>query len=83
MRPISIDLADLLDIVNCAEAYGHGNDVLLATLAEWAGPVSDAEIAEYADRYLTPDAVAKGYTAEDRREAAAWLTAWCDRYGTR
>lgn len=68
MRTVTIDLEEILDVVSAAEDYGYGDDVLFDALANWAGAVSDAEIAEHATAFLSEDYV--------RRR----LTEWRDRY---
>jgi hypothetical protein len=81
MRTVTIPIKEILDLVVCAEDYGHTNGVLLTTLAEWAGDVTDAEIHEHAAWYLTPKAKAQGYTKVDRDEAVERLTEWWEKYG--
>jgi hypothetical protein len=82
-RKLSIELDDLLDLVNCAEDYGFADDVFLDAAAEWMGrKLSDAEIEEFAARYLTPEMEAKGYSEEDAGSTPESLRAFRDRYIT-
>jgi hypothetical protein len=80
MRHITIQLPDLLDLVNAADGGGFGRPMLLSALADWAGVVTDAEIAEYADDFLSPELRARGYSGDDRDHAIEGLTEWRDRY---
>ncbi len=73
-------LADVLDLVFCAQDYGFDHGILMQTFAKWAGTVTDAQIAAFADTYVTPEQRACGYTEEDRDAAVATLTAWRDKY---
>ena len=72
MRKIEIELSDLLDLVNAAESFGYADDVLMASLAKWAGNVTDTEISAYAHSLSNES----GYGTEDRVEAVARLTEW-------
>jgi hypothetical protein len=65
-RPIVIDLRTLLSLVLCAEEFDFNHVLLLLTLGQMTGPVSDEEIAEYA--------------AETADHVALPLTVWRDHY---
>jgi len=80
MRPLTVDLDSVLELVSCADDYGFNRDILVSAFAEWTGPVSDAEIAEYAAWFLTPEAEEQGYGQEDADEAQERLTEWRDKY---
>ncbi len=76
MRTLKVDLQDILDLVVCADDYGHTNDVLMSSLAEFTGVVSYVEIEEFAKELGSQD----GYGEEDEEEARARLTQWRIRY---
>jgi len=80
MRKIEIDLRDILDLVNCAHDYGFSDNVLMSSFAEFTGPVSEAEIEEFARYFLTPAARREGYGQEDVGQAKERLTEWADKY---
>jgi hypothetical protein len=80
MRTVTVDVADLLDLVNSAGSYGFGASVFLAAMGDWAGWVTDEEIEAFAARYLTPEVIAKGYSEEDAAEARSGLREWRNRY---
>ena len=82
MREVQVPLNDILEIVNCAYSYGFGRDILLYTLAEWAGDVTDKEIKDYAEWFISKEAKDKGYTPEDYDEAIEILSEWRARYIT-
>ena len=68
----AIDLNEILDLVACAEDFGHWNNVCMFTLYEWAHPVSDGDIKKYSD------SLDDGYEEEDRREVIEILVGWRD-----
>jgi hypothetical protein len=80
MRKIEIKLSDLLGVVESAEGYGFGDDVFYTHMACWAGNVSDEEIAEYANYYLTEEAEDRGYGREDYDNSIRVLKDWRDKY---
>lgn len=76
MTTRTVPLFDILGLANCAEDYGHWNNVCMYTLYEWAKPVTDKDIEEYA----TALASGKGYGEEDREKAISTLTEWRDKH---
>ena len=60
--------------MNCADDYGHGNDMLLTSLGEFTGHVTDEEIVAFAR------SLGEEYGNKDRAEAMERLTYWRDRY---
>lgn len=81
MRKLKVKLEDVLDLIVCAEDYGHTNSVLHTTLAGWIGDaLTDNEIESSAASYLTPEMRAKGYGEEDADETREKLRAWRSRY---
>jgi hypothetical protein len=80
-RTLSVSLEDLLSLVNCAKDYGFARSVFLDAMADWTGrAVSDAEIRDYAQGYMTPEMIARGFGEEDHDEAIETLTRWRDYY---
>lgn len=82
MRDLSVNLFDLLDLVQCASDYGFADDVFEDAMASWAGDVTDEEISAFADKYVTPEFRARGFSEEDVEDAIEVLTEWRDRYVT-
>lgn len=80
MRTVTVDVTDLLGLVNCADSYGFGNSEFLAAMGGWAGWVTDEEIEAFAARYTTLEMIAKGYGEEDAAEARSGLREWRDRF---
>ena len=80
MKTVQINLREILDLVNAASDYGIYSSMFSQAMAEWAGSVSDAEIQEYADWFLTPEAAEQGYSEEDRDSAIETVTAWRDGF---
>ncbi len=79
-REITISLGDILDLVSCADDYGH-NDAIFCAFAEMVGHhVSDEEIQEYADGFLTEESRAQGYGEEDRDASIVAIKEWRDQY---
>ena len=76
MRTCNVDLLAILDVVNAAEDFGYGDQVLMRALWEWSGGVSDTEIMSYVD-WLTEDAK---YGEADREEAIRRLREWRARH---
>lgn len=75
MRSIEVPLVEILGIINNAR-----DDVLPMVFGELAKSVTDAEIKEYADHFLSPVMQQQGYTEVDRDSAVKKLTAWRNRY---
>jgi GNAT superfamily N-acetyltransferase len=83
---VEIPLFDILDLIACAEDYGHTNQIIMSTFAEWLGHVlSDEDIEDYAQGYLTEEMRAKGYSEEDyealKTQLVAWREKWCREDG--
>ncbi len=71
-----IEQDDILDLVNCADDYGHWNRVCMSSLYAWASPVSDEDIESYATSLTDED----GYTSDDRESSITTLTEWRNQY---
>ncbi len=78
MRDIKVDLSEILDVACSAENYGINSPMLMSSLYEWANPVTEAEIREFADSFLSKE----GYGQEDVDSIFNKLTEWRDRYKT-
>jgi hypothetical protein len=76
MTERTIDQDEVLDLVNCAETYGHWNSVCMVSLYDFAEPITDDDIKRYA-LSLTDS---EGYGDEDREESIERLTKWRDKY---
>ena len=70
-----INQDDILDLIACAEDYGHRNPVCLGALVEWALPVTDADIKRYCDS-LGPE-----YEDEQREELTERIRGIVRTYG--
>lgn len=79
-RKIETDLDNILDLIACADDYGHNNQVLMVSLAEITGYVTDKEINDYAAWYLTDEGRADGYSEEDVDSTTESLKNWRNRY---
>lgn len=78
---VTVPVSDILSLVECAEDYGHANEVLMDGLAEMLGyELSDDEIGGYAAGYLTSEMQAKGYGVESAESAVERLEEWRRRY---
>lgn len=75
MRTVFIDLVEILDLAACGEGSGL-DSMVMADLAAWAGPVTDAEINEYCDEIMPRGA----YGEEDLKGIRERLTEWRDKY---
>jgi len=71
-----VDQDAILDLVVCAEDYGHWNNVCMYSLYEFAKPISDSDIK----RYVSSLSDKGGYSDKDRTNAAEKLTAWRNKY---
>jgi hypothetical protein len=76
MSSRTIDQDEVLDLVNCAEDYGHWNSVCMFSLYDFAKPVTDNDIK----RYSLSLKDSNGYGDEDREGAIERLTEWRDRF---
>ena len=72
-----VDQDEILDLVWCAEDYGHSGSVCMSSLYEFARPVTDSDIKRYSLSLKDED----GYGEEDRENAVEGLTAWREQYG--
>lgn len=72
----NINQLSILDLVSCADDYGHNNDVCMWSLYEWAKPITDNDIKRYAATLKNKD----GFKAEDRRHVVEELTKWRNKY---
>lgn len=79
-RKVEVPLESILELVDYVADHGASRHVVLTYLAEWAQPVSDKEIREFAEGYLSPERAGKGYTAEDRDRSIRDLTVWRGEY---
>jgi hypothetical protein len=75
-RQRTIPFFDILDLISCAEDYGHTNSVCMTSLFEWAGPVSDEDIEAYVTNVLTDPQ----YGEEDAEDIKERLTELRDKY---
>lgn len=80
MRKVECDLKVILDLICCAEDYGFAKPMLLDGLAEITGPVTDAEIIEFAAEFMSLEMQEQGYGEEDQQSALERLTEWRDQY---
>lgn len=71
-----IELFDILDLINCADTYGHWNSVCQSSLWEWAKPVTLDDIERFSLDLASKD----GYGEEDYEESKERLTAGYRRY---
>lgn len=79
-RIVKTDLFNILDLINCVETYGFGDDVFYSSMFDLIRPVGNIEIRDYASRYMTPELLSQGYTDEDYDAAILNLTTLRDRY---
>ncbi len=78
-REVKTTVGNILDLVNCAKDYGYYDDVLMVSLAEITGYVTDEEIKRFCT--LTQELSQDGYTREDVEEDWLYeLTEWRDKY---
>ena len=73
-------LSEILDLASAASDYGYDRDVLMCSLYEFAGDVSDEEIDEFSAGFVTPERLAQAYTEEDQQEISERLTEWRNKY---
>ena len=73
-----IDQDDILDLINCANSYGHYNQVCMEALVQWASPVTPDDIERYARSVQNKP----GYSIEDYNEIKARLTEIIEWYET-
>jgi hypothetical protein len=80
VRTLNIDLFDILNLVHAAEDFGYARSVLFGAFADMTSFVSDNEIIEYAESFLTEEAQIEGYTEEDHASAIEAITCWRNTY---
>lgn len=68
---------DILDLIACAEDYGHDNFVAMNSLVSWHGPISEEEIRIFANSYLEEE----GYYDEDVETISSSINEAFKRYG--
>lgn len=81
-RTVSTNLNNILSLVSCAHQYGYNDSILMSSLYDICGVVSDEEIDAYADSFMTEEMQKKGYSKEDRDESKGTLMEWKRRYGS-
>ncbi|MNY55922.1 hypothetical protein D3C86_1919390 [compost metagenome] len=52
----------------------------MCSLFDFAGDVSDEEIKEFSDRFLTPEMRSKGYGEEDQEQTSERITRWRNKH---
>ncbi|MFA5026048.1 MAG: hypothetical protein WC503_06085 [Candidatus Shapirobacteria bacterium] len=80
MRPITIPLEELLDLLSCAEDYGFDDDIFYNFVFSYINPLTDEEIEEFAQTFLTEAAIRKGYGEEDYQNIKYKLTKLKETY---
>ena len=73
MRKIEVDLGKLFELIHSAEDFGWYN--IVPDVAEICGEVTQADIEEYAQQFLTPEMQEKGYGEADYNTAVETLCA--------
>lgn len=83
-RAVSVEVSDILSLIDCAEDYGFHSDVLFDAFREWLAGLSSAEMDEeveaYARSLVTDERLAQGYGAEDAESARKRLGEFRARY---
>jgi len=80
-RAVVTDLHNILDLINCAETYGYGDEVFYDGMFEMIGKVSDGEIEVFArEQFLTDEARKQGYGEEDYENSIERLAELRDKY---
>jgi hypothetical protein len=75
-RTVEIQVEEILDLISCAEDYGHTNSVCIFSLFKWAGPISDEDIEAYITNVLKDPQ----YGEEDAEDIRERLTEMRDKY---
>ncbi len=80
MRKIETDLSEFLEgiVISNTQSSAHGDDPWAT--AQRTGYVSDEEIEEFCQRYLTFEYRKQGYGHEDYEESKEVLTLWRNEY---
>lgn len=80
-RSVAVPVSEIMSLANCAEDYGHANDVLMDGLAAMLGyELGEDEICVFANSFLTPESRAQGYSEEDADAAGERLRRWREHY---
>lgn len=79
-REIKTDLFNIFDLIVAAHEYGYGDDVFYCGMFDMIRPLTDKEIKEFGETYLTPEMREKGYTEEDAESAIKRLTELAAKY---
>jgi hypothetical protein len=78
---VSVEVPDILSLIHCAQDYGHGNNIFMDAMAGMLDRrLDDEEIRAYADNFMAPEMIAKGYGEEDRDNALETLREFKLRY---
>ena len=71
---LNVTLFSVLELIFSAEDYNFNDDVLMSTFAEWLdNKLSDEDIEEYAQTFLTEKAKEEGYGEDDYKSAVRTL----------
>ena len=71
---------EILGLIAIAEDHGITSNVLVQALVEWASPITDSEIYDYAVQYLAPEMLEQGYGVADYESAREVLEEARQRY---
>jgi len=64
-RFVTIPLEELLDLLSCADDYGFDGDIFYDFVFSYINPLTEEEIEEFAQTFLTEEAKNRGYGEED------------------
>ncbi len=79
-RKIQTSLFNLLDLINCSEDYGFGDDIFYHSMFQLIGNLTDGEIEDYSRSFLTDKMRKEGYSEEDAIQAIERLTKLREKY---
>ena len=82
MRTITVDLSLILELVSCAETYGYNKSILLSGFAEMIDELTDSDIEQYVNKFLTPEFLQQGYGQEDVDSVRETLQTFRSQYLT-
>lgn len=80
METIEYNKKDVIDIINSARDYGYEDDVLFDFLIKGKG-ITQNDIQEYCNYFLTIEAHELGYGFGDYKESLDYLTEKIEQYG--
>lgn len=80
-REVTTTLQNILDLINCAESYGFGDDIFYDAMFSIIKPLSEEEIESYAKTFLTGEMIYMGYSQEDYDSAIETLIELNNKYG--